>query len=679
MHYISDGIIFVLGQIMLFCYNLVGNYGLSIILFTLITKVFLIPLNLLVQKNSIKMVNLMPEQNALKIKYVDDKDKYTDEQIALYKRHKYNPMLGVVPLLIQIPLILGLVGVIYRPLSYAIGFSSDVVSDLTSVYMSNNGITEATSRIQIDIINAVQNSPFNYNGTHLEEYLREISAFKINFLGLDLSMIPSFKGNYELLIIPVLSGLSAWFLCVMQNKINVLQLTQGKGYKLATTIFMVAFSSYFSFVVPAGVGLYWIFGNLFAVPVMLIVNAIIPPKKHVDYDYLVRMNEEKAKHDAKMKANLHREKADYKKFFEVKDMQLMVYSEANGFYKYFKGIIDYICENSDIDIHYVTSDPNDNIFKDERKNIHPYYVASDKYLIPLFMKLDTDICLLTTPDIEKYQLKRSRVRKDVEYIYMNHAMGSVNLNLRKGALNYFDTIFCIGPDYVEEIRAIEALYGSPKKVLVETGYPLLDEMLEKYNSEAHSNHEIPRILVAPSWQPDNIFETCIDGILESLKGTNYEINLRPHPQHVRHAPELFEGLKDKYEYEGSNITVTTDFSATNPVLEADILITDWSDIAWEYAFTTKRPVLFIDTPMKMMNPDYEKIGITPRNIKLRDVVGRRVKPEETKDKVATEIKYMLEHYSEYNDAITKTHQDYTFNIGKSKILCGKYILKRLKN
>ena len=203
------------------------------------------------------------------------------------------------------------------------------------------------------------------------------------------------------------------------------------------------------------------------------------------------------------------------------------------------------------------------------------------------------------------------------------------------------------------------------------------EMIEKYNETSHSNHEIPRILIAPSWQPDNIFETCIDGILESLKGTNYEINLRPHPQHVRHVPELFEGLKKKYEYEGSNITVTTDFSATNPVLEADILMTDWSDIAWEYAFTTKRPVLFIDTPMKMMNPDYEKIGITPRNILLRDIVGRRVKPEEV-SKVASEIEYMLEHYSEYNAAISKVHSDYTFNIGKSKILCGKYIIKRLK-
>ena len=85
---INDGLIFCLGQVMKLCYFICRNYGLSIILFTLITKVILLPLAIIVQINSIKMVKLMPEQNALKIKYVDDKDKYTDAQLALYKKHK---------------------------------------------------------------------------------------------------------------------------------------------------------------------------------------------------------------------------------------------------------------------------------------------------------------------------------------------------------------------------------------------------------------------------------------------------------------------------------------------------------------------------------------------------------------------------------------------------------------
>lgn len=672
---INDGLIFGLGQIMRLCYFICNNYGLSIILFTLITKVILLPLAIIVQINSIKMVNLMPEQNALKIKYIDDKDKFTDAQLELYKKHKYNPIIGVIPLLIQVPLVLGLVGVIYRPLSYVLSFNSSTVESLKSWLITTMNGAELTSRFQLDIISKIKDGIVPTDASLLES-VTKITNFDTHFLGIDLSATPSFHGNYILLLIPILSGLSAWFLCEMQNRINVLQLTQEKPYMIATTVFMVAFSTYFAFLVPTGVGLYWIFGNLFAVPSMILVNLIIPPKKHIDYEYFEKMKAEKAKKEKIRKEHMSVEKKDYKRFFEVQDMKLMIYSEQNGFYKYYAGIIDYICENSDLEIHYVTSDPKDNIFNDPRKQIKSYYIASDKYLIPLFMKLDCKICLLTTPDLEKYQLKRSKVNKNIEYIYSDHAMASINLTLRKGALNYYDTIFCCGPDYVEEIRAIEQLYGTKKKRLVETGYPLIDDMVAKYEASEHVKHDRPMILIAPSWQPDNIFESCIDDILKYLKDTEYDIILRPHPQQVRHMPELFEELRKKYETEGSNIKVDTDFSKTNPVMEADLLITDWSDICWEYSFTTKRPVLFINTPMKVMNPDYEKIDIVPKNIKLRNVIGKSVDPDKAEE-VKPAIDYLLEHAGEYNKTIDDTFHQYIFNIGKSKILCGKYILKRL--
>ena len=78
---------------MSFIFNIVGNYGLSIIIFTLLTKVILFPLNMATQKNSINMVRLMPEENALKIKYIDDKDKLGEEQLKLYKKYHYHPLL----------------------------------------------------------------------------------------------------------------------------------------------------------------------------------------------------------------------------------------------------------------------------------------------------------------------------------------------------------------------------------------------------------------------------------------------------------------------------------------------------------------------------------------------------------------------------------------------------------
>ena len=673
MSAVVDFLIGILGYVMRFCYFLLGNYGLSIILFTLLTKFILFPVNLLTQKTSIKMVQMQPELDALKIKYIDDKDKYADEQLALYKKYKYNPFLGVVPLMIQIPIVLGLVGVVYRPLSYVMGISSGNVSVLKDWLENTLGVTDAGNLYQLKIFSRLHDGAAAPAGLG-SGVLDKIMSFDMHFLGFDLSETPSFKDNSDLLLIPVIAGLSALLLCFAQNKINVLQLSTGKANKIFTTLFMVSFSTYFAFLVPAGVGLYWIFGNLFGILSMMVTNLVIPPKKYIDFDYLNKMKAQKKAKEEEHAKYIKRERADYKRFFAVENMKLMFYSEQNGFYKYFAGMIHYICENSDLDIQYVTSDPNDKIFEDKREQIHPYYVASDKFLIPLFMKLDCDMCVMTMPDLEKYHIKRSKVRSDVEYVYISHGMGSNNRTMRKGSLDWYDTVFCVGPSAVNEIRQTEELYHTKVKTVVEAGYPLLDDMLRSFEAEGSRENKPPKILVAPSWQPDNILENGIEELLDTLKEGDYEITLRPHPQAVRMYPEKFELMKEKYS--GTNVIVQTDFSSTNTVFESDILITDWSGICWEFAFTTLRPVLFINTPMKIMNADYDKIAEPPMNIALRDVIGKSLDLDKISEVRKTADEF-IENREAYRQKILETREKYIFNIGSSRKIYGRYVLKRL--
>lgn len=675
MDAVIDFLIGILGYVMYGCYFLIKNYGLSIIVFTLFTKLILFPVSLLTQKNSIKMVQMQPELNSLKIKYIDDKDKFTDEQVALYKRYKYNPLMDIVPLLIQIVIVLGLIGVVYRPLSYVMNIDKGVIEQLKD-WLVNTLNIPADNMYQLEIfrqIRAGAEVPASIPG----EIVDSIRNLNMNFLGIDLGLVPSFTENYVLLLIPLLAGLSAWLLCYAQNKINVLQIAQGNAVKIITTVVMIGFSVYFCFLVPAGVGLYWIFGNLFAIPSMVLTNVVMPPKKYIDYDYLLKTKEQMLLKEKEHKKYAKREKADYKRFFSAENMKLVIYSEQNGFYKYYAGMIDYICDHSDIQIHYVTSDPNDKIFEDKREQIHGYYVASDRYLIPLFMKLDCDMCIMTAPDLEKYHIKRSRVRNDIEYVYVSHGMGSNALTLRKGALDWYDTVFCVGIDSENEIRETEELYHTKPKVLIEAGYMLLDEMIEKFEETQKENkkeNDPPKILIAPSWQPDNIVESCVDELLEQLQKTKYDIILRPHPQMVRHSPERFEELHQKYD--GTNIEIQTDFSSNNPVMEADVLITDWSDISFEFAFTTKRPVLFINTPMKIMNPEYDKIKTVPINIALRSVIGKSAEPNQL-DRVNGIISEFIANRDSYRDTIEKTVSERIFNVGKSKIIYGRYVIKRL--
>ena len=275
------------------------------------------------------------------------------------------------------------------------------------------------------------------------------------------------------------------------------------------------------------------------------------PKKYVDYEDLEASKKEldtlKNTGGNKLsKEERRRVKEDYKRFFKIANKHLVFYSESNGFYKYFKGYIDYILEKTNIPIHYITSDPNDNIFEIAKTvgQIKPYYIDS-KSLITLMMKMDADVVVMTMPDLETYQIKRSYVKKDVEYIHVMHGVGSVNLTFRKSSLDHFDTIFVADENQYEEIVKTEEAYNLPKKKLLKIGYPLLDEMIETYKTREKTNDE-KTILIAPSWQKDNIVDNCLEDLLDNLKGHGYKIIVRPHPQHVRHMPEKMDALKNRY-------------------------------------------------------------------------------------------------------------------------------------
>ena len=338
-------------------------------------------------------------------------------------------------------------------------------------------------------------------------------------------------------------------------------------------------------------------------------------------------------------------------------------------------------KNTNIIIHYITGDPDDMIFELARnqERIHPYYIG-EKRLITLMMKMDADIVVMTMPDLENYHIKRSYVRKDIEYIYIPHGMDSLNLTMRTGSMDHYDTVFCVGRHQKDEIRETEKVYGLEAKTLVEWGYTLLDEMREDYHKleeKAVQSSKQKKILIAPSWQEGNIVDTCLDLILDNLGNRGYQITVRPHPQHVRHRKEYMEQLKHRYA-DNADIVIQTDFSSNSTVFEADLMITDWSGIAYEYAYTTQKPVLFINTPMKVMNPEYQKIDVVPLNISLRSEIGSSLDLN-CLNEIGTYVEQLLDRKDVYYDKIGAFIREYVYNLGCSASVGGQYIVKSLQD
>lgn len=619
MSIVTDAVVGGLLWLINLCYGFCHNYWTAVFIFTLLTKVILLPLSVWVQKNSIKTVRMSPQMNHIKAAYFGNQEAISEEQYKLFKKEKYSPFADLIPLFVQLALLMGVVEAVKRG------------TDLTDIPVQTGGVT---------------------------------------------------------LFIPLLAALSAFFMCYVQNKANVLQSEQGHINQYGTMAFSVALSLYLGFFVSIGVGFYWSCSNLLSVVQLVLLNIWINPKDYIDYEALEESKEElkKAKEfmtskNKEDKSNPCRArcKADYKRFLKTPDKKVVFYSEKNGFYKYYKNIIEEIIRRTNVVIHYITSDPEDEVFGMESGQFKPYYINENRMIV-LMMKMETDIMVMTTPDLENFQLKRSYVRKDTEYIYVQHDVNSSNLTFHKNALDHFDTIFTSGPKNKAEIAEREQKFALPQKNLVEWGSSVIDNMTEAYAKMAEEEGGKKKdgkktVLIAPSWQEDNILDSCIEAMLDQLVKTPYQIIVRPHPQYVRHFEARIDALAEKYQAFG--VVFQKDFSSNKTVYMADLLVTDWSSIAFEYAFSTLKPVLFVNTPMKIVNPDYKELSTVPIDIELRDRVGISVAVEQAGDEITGTVDKLLGDAQFSPDSLRKLKEEYIYNNGTSGKAGAKYILGQL--
>ena len=669
-----------LGILMKWCWKLVGDYGLAIVLFTLATKVVLLPFSIWIHKNSISMVKIQPAINFLKVNHYGDMDTFADEQSKLFKKENYHPMLSLVPLALQIFLLLGVVQIIYHPMDYLFAIDSSVIESLANQL----GLNMADSSYQLQIIEAIKAG----NVTVSNDVMDLVKNFDTEMFGFNLSTIPSQVWGIYILM-PVVAGVSSLILCITQNLSNVIQHEQGKLSQYGLTIVSVGISLYLGIGVPAGIAIYWIASNLSSIIQMYLLNAAINPKKFVDYEELeasrralaeLEKLEDDKKHDPEFKKNKQREKKDYKRFFSIVNKHLVIYSEKSGFYKYYEALVQELLARSNVVIHYITNDPNDQIFAlaEKEPHIKPYYIGLKK-MIPLMMKMEADIVVMTTPDLDKYYIKRSLMKKDIEYIYVPHDMMSVHMGFREGALDAFDTIFATGSHVDREVRATERVYGLKEKKLVAFGYPLADKLIEAGEAE-WANHvatEKKEILIAPSWQEDNLLDSCIDTLIDKLYCKDYHITVRPHPEYVKRFGPRMQAIVDRYKDKvGDQLTFELDFTQNKSVYSSDLLITDWSGIALEYCFATKHPAMFVNTKIKCMNPNWEKIDCVPVEISLRDRVGVSVDKDKL-DGCDAIVKDLLNRCDEYRGIITDVLQNHLYNIGTAGEAGADYILNSL--
>ena len=271
-------------------YNVFNNYGIAIIIFSIILRIILIPVTIKQQKSLKKSAELQEEMKEIQRKYKNNPEKLNQETIDLYKREKMRPFAGCFSSIIQLVIILSVFWLVSQPLTYMKRIDPDVINNYKAQLQQQG---QQSGYQEIEIINkfGAQDERVNLN---------------MDFLGLDLSKVPSSNLNdWKVYIIPLLYVISSVVSIRItnsfaeKNKDDKKAITDGKNIDSEeeanqleameamnkNMMYMMPLMSVFiAFIAPLGLALYWFVSNVLIIIEKIIIDAVIKHKEEKQND-----------------------------------------------------------------------------------------------------------------------------------------------------------------------------------------------------------------------------------------------------------------------------------------------------------------------------------------------------------------------------------------------------------
>ena len=321
-----------------------------------------------------------------------------------------------------------------------------------------------------------------------------------------------------------------------------------------------------------------------------------------------------------------REKEESARYFAVapQDRPVTVYAEDDYSWNQLAGYVERLTADHGRSVAYVTSAAEDPLRTNPPAGVSVFHLAQ---LVPEFLpKVDSAVLVTTMPDLDTLHVRRPAI---ATCVYLFHSLNSTLMAYRPGAFDAYDVLGTTGPYQQRELAARYAAIGKTGYRLAEVGYYKLDRIAEGFRSYQSVHPSETTVLVAPSWGEHNLLAACGAELVESLAAQGFRTVVRPHPAFFESIyPEgarIVSTLRDRFAaYD--NVIFETSITSENSFYEAALMVSDWSGAAFEYAFGTERPVLFVDVPPKAFNSEWRSFGLVPFEDTMRNEVGRVLSP-----------------------------------------------------
>lgn len=297
MGFISE----LFGYVLNALYNLFTNYGIAIIIFSILLRIILIPITIKQQKTMKKSNKMQEEMKQIQFKYKNNPEKLNQETMDLYKREKFNPFSGCLSAILQLVIILAVFWLVSQPLTYMKKLQNTEIYNEYKTKVEESSTTKSSYK-EIAILNAVESDYKQIeeqlkqenveNREELENKKAKLEELRLNmdFLGIDLSKVPTQSlQDFRVYIIPVLYVITSFISIRMTTKMQTSNKKEGEEQSeelqsmeqmnKSMSYMMPIMSISIAIIAPLGLALYWLVSNILMILERIIINKIMSSKE----------------------------------------------------------------------------------------------------------------------------------------------------------------------------------------------------------------------------------------------------------------------------------------------------------------------------------------------------------------------------------------------------------------
>ena len=311
-------------------YNLTGSYGLSIILFTIVIKLIMLPFQMKSKRNMVRMNRMSGKMNEIRKKYANNQAKANEEIQKLYQEEGANPMGGCLWTMIPLPILIALYSILRQPITHFMSIKKDVAlslidkvaaagADISAIATIKDGVTEFTPYGQIALVKLI-----NEDLPQVAEGIEKWFHIDFNFIGLDLTRHPwdavkAFEPSWAvigLILIPILAGGFQLLMTIMTMK-QTAQQGNAAGQTQGMMYMMCLFSVYIAFIMPASLGIYWIAQTVFSMIQEFFMNKFynqkIEEEERIRYEQIQEERRKKQEEGRRLQEERKKKQAEEQK------------------------------------------------------------------------------------------------------------------------------------------------------------------------------------------------------------------------------------------------------------------------------------------------------------------------------------------------------------------------------